>query len=79
MKYIGKTEESNRSSIIQYALPVVIIALTLLLVQGIPSPRGNSSILALAILFAVILSHFALKYYEKLLMKRNAENFKLLE
>ena len=70
-----KAETSNKSEIIRYIIPTAMIILAVVLVQLIPAARSNGLILALAILFSVISSHFVQKYYDKTSMKRNARNF----
>lgn len=70
-----KSEVADNSGIIRYAIPVAIIALSVLLVQLIPQMRNSSSILASAILISAIASHHVQKYCDKISMKKNAENF----
>ena len=70
-----KAETSDKSEIIRYIIPTAMIVLAVVLVQLIPTARSNGLILALAILFSVISSHFVQRYYDRTYMKRNAKNF----
>lgn len=70
-----KAETSDKSEIIRYIIPTAMIVLAVVLVQLIPAARSNGLILALAILFSVISSHFVQRYYDRTYMKRNAKNF----
>lgn len=70
-----KAETSDKSEIIRYIIPAAMIVLAVVLVQLIPAARSNGLILASAILFSVISSHFVQKYYNKTSMKQNARNF----
>lgn len=70
-----KDDATLNNRIMQYALPVTLIMGSIIIVNIIPQFENKGLASALAVLGSIIAAQFALKIYDKLQMKKNANHF----
>lgn len=79
IKVQQKSEAATNSSIVQVAIPALLLIGSIITVQILPQIQNKGAATALAVLASITITHFALKLFDKMNMKKNATNFILGE
>lgn len=79
LRVLQKDEAALNSSKVQVAIPAIMLTVSIILAQLFPKVENRGAATALAVLVSIIASHFAIKFYDKMQMKKNADHFILGE
>lgn len=79
LKVLQKDEKALNSSVVQVAIPVILIAGSIIIAQLIPGIENKGAATGLSVLASIVGTQFLLKVYDKMQMKKNAEHFILGE
>ena len=77
VEIISESDVVLNNSIMQYAVPVILIIISVIAVQLLPFAQNKEIASALVVLLSLIFSQFVLKFYDKKKMKSNARLFKI--
>lgn len=75
VKVLQKDEAAINSSIVQFAIPALLLIGSIIIVQLLPQIQNKGAATALAVLASIIATQLLLKIYDKLQMKKNAVHF----
>lgn len=76
--YVEISSESDvviNNSIMQYAVPVILIIISTIAVQFLPFVQNKEIATALAVVLSVVTSQYILKFFDKKKMQNNARLF----
>ena len=79
VKVEQKGDAPINNTFIRYAIPVALIACSLIIVELLPIKENVPGILTLAILISIIASYFISKIYDKMLMKRISKHYIIIK
>lgn len=75
IKIQQKSEAATNSSIVQVAIPTLLLIGSIITVQMIPQVQNKGAATALAVVASIIVAQYVIKLYDKMNMKKNATNF----
>jgi len=75
IKIQQKSEAATNSSIVQVAIPTLLLIGSIITVQMIPQVQNKGAATALAVVASIVVTQYAIKLYDKKNMKKNSTNF----